>query len=276
MAMVPPTSLAPVLVTASVLVALRPWRRASRSAADVVGVVGTSWGEGRRLRGLAARRQAPRPSPAVTLGSALAHLAGRTVSLETAAWLGRGFVIGGIATVVSPVLGLLAVAGVVGAAVLSQRAVRRRRHDAVLSALPEVIDLFGVAIAAGLPVPGAIGAVSERSPPPIRQPLREAARRMARGQSTAEALDTVESRLGPAVSPLIAALTTGDRMGTPLRDTLAELGTQARLDRRRRAEEAARRLPVTLLFPLVCCTLPAFGLLTVVPLIVGSLRALRL
>ena len=99
---------------------------------------------------------------------------------------------------------------------------------------------------------------------------------MARGQSTAEALGIVGDRLGSAVVPLVAALTAGDRMGNPLRSALAELGVQARLDRRRRAEEAARRLPVTLLFPLVCCTLPAFGLLTVVPLVVGSLRALRL
>jgi hypothetical protein len=38
----------------------------------------------------------------------------------------------------------------------------------------------------------------------------------------------------------------------------------------------ARRLPVKLLFPLVLCTLPAFALLTVVPLLVGSLRELRL
>jgi hypothetical protein len=33
---------------------------------------------------------------------------------------------------------------------------------------------------------------------------------------------------------------------------------------------------VKLLFPLVLCTLPAFALLTVVPLLAGSLRSLRL
>ena len=44
--------------------------------------------------------------------------------------------------------------------------------------------------------------------------------------------------------------------------------------RRREAEERARRLPVQLLFPLVVCVLPAFGLLAVVPLLAGSLPAL--
>ena len=46
----------------------------------------------------------------------------------------------------------------------------------------------------------------------------------------------------------------------------ARLAAEARLERRRAAEATARRVPVKLLFPLVLCTLPAFALLTVVPL----------
>jgi Flp pilus assembly protein TadB len=218
----------------------------------------------------------PRSGPSAAIGSALALLAGRSIGVEGATWLGRAFVVTGSAAVLSPTLALVAGAGVTVAALGSRRAARRRAADAVVEALPEVIDLFGVAVGAGLPVAAAIGTVAGRSPPPVAAPLRDAARRMTRGQSTAEALAAVERALGPPVGPLIAALTAGDRLGSPLRSALAELGAQARLDRRRRAEEAARRLPVTLLFPLVCCTLPAFGLLTVVPLIVGSLQALRL
>ena len=44
--------------------------------------------------------------------------------------------------------------------------------------------------------------------------------------------------------------------------------------RRRRAEEAARRLPVQLLFPLVLCVLPAFVLLAVVPLLLAAVPQL--
>jgi tight adherence protein C len=54
------------------------------------------------------------------------------------------------------------------------------------------------------------------------------------------------------------------------------LATDVRADRRRRAEEAARRVPVKLLFPLVLCVLPAFALLTVAPLLAGALGSLRL
>jgi tight adherence protein C len=66
-----------------------------------------------------------------------------------------------------------------------------------------------------------------------------------------------------------------ERYGTPLLPGLDRLAVDARLDRRRRAEEAARRVPVKLLFPLVLCVLPAFGLLTMTPLLAGALDALR-
>ena len=46
--------------------------------------------------------------------------------------------------------------------------------------------------------------------------------------------------------------------------------------RRVAAEEAARRIPVTMLFPLVMCVLPAFALLTVVPILAATLGDLRL
>jgi pilus assembly protein TadC len=57
---------------------------------------------------------------------------------------------------------------------------------------------------------------------------------------------------------------------------LDRVSVDCRLRRRRAAEEAARRLPVTLLFPLVLTTLPAFALLTIVPLLVGSFSSLSL
>ena len=66
-------------------------------------------------------------------------------------------------------------------------------------------------------------------------------------------------------------LVASERYGVPLTEGLDRVAREARLERRRRAEERARRLPVLLLFPLVLCVLPAFGLLTVVPLLVGSL-----
>ena len=62
----------------------------------------------------------------------------------------------------------------------------------------------------------------------------------------------------------------------PLVAGLDRLAADARDLRRRRAVEAARRVPVRLLLPLVACSLPAFALLTIVPIVVGALEALDL
>ena len=64
------------------------------------------------------------------------------------------------------------------------------------------------------------------------------------------------------------------RYGVPLLPGLERTGLELRLDRRRAAELEARRVPVRLLAPLVTCVLPAFALLTVVPLLAASLEAL--
>jgi pilus assembly protein TadC len=105
--------------------------------------------------------------------------------------------------------------------------------------------------------------------------LGAAAGHVRRGGTTAEALGLLSSA-GPALRPLVEAMAQHDRYGSPLLPALERVAIEARARRRRRAEEAARRLPVTLLLPLVLTTFPAFVLLTVVPLLAGSLGSLSL
>jgi tight adherence protein C len=142
--------------------------------------------------------------------------------------------------------------------------------------MPELVDLFHLAIASGLTVPLAVGAVARRAEGPIADELAAALDEVALGRRLGDALDDVASRAGEVVRPLTAALAASDRYGAPLTDPLARLAAEVRADRRRLAEEAARKVPVKLLFPLVCCVLPAFGLLTLAPLIAGAISALRL
>jgi tight adherence protein C len=153
----------------------------------------------------------------------------------------------------------------------------RRQRAAVAAAVPDLVDLFAVAFASGLNVRLATFAVAERAPPgPVRDALRAVTAGVDAGERLADALERVPSVVGhDAVRPLIGALVDAERYGTALGPTLDRLAADARRARQRRAEEVARRLPVQLLFPLVTCILPAFGLLTVAPLIAGGLRALR-
>ena len=176
---------------------------------------------------------------------------------------------------VAPALAAAPVTWAVAAPVLAARR-GHARHDAALAdQLPDVVDLLALTAAAGLPVAAALVAVGRRPGGPLGVGLGRAGAHVRHGGSTAEALARLAAT-GGAVRPLVDALVQHDRYGTPLLPALERVGIEARAHRRRRSEEAARRLPVTLLFPLVLTTFPAFVLLTVVPLLAGSLGSLSL
>ena len=169
------------------------------------------------------------------------------------------------------------------AGLVARRRNQARRRREVAGAVPDLVDLVGVAVASGLNLRLAIPAVTTCLPPgAVRAALEEVEADVTRGSRLADALTLLPARLDApppadeAVRALVAALVDAERYGTALGPTLDRLAAEARRARQRRAEEAARRIPVKLLFPLVSCVLPAFGLLTVAPLIAGGLRALRL
>jgi Flp pilus assembly protein TadB len=177
--------------------------------------------------------------------------------------------------VVAPALAAVPVAWAVAVPVLAARRERARLDARLHDQVPDVVDLLSLTTAAGLPVGAALVAIGDRPGGPLGAALARAAAHVRRGGSTAGAL-AVLGDVGPPARPLVDALVQHDRYGTPLLPALERVAIEARARRRRRAEEAARRLPVTLLFPLVLTTFPAFVLLTVVPLLAGSLGSLSL
>lgn len=179
-----------------------------------------------------------------------------------------------IAAVLSPPL-----AGLVGLAVWVRRrtAVRRDRRAharSVAAGLPEVVDLLLLCSGAGLTLPLAHPLVAERTPGPVGAALEAAQVAAVGGRSRADALLAELVPLGDRAAALAHVLVDHLRYGVPLVPGLERLSLELRLDRRRRAEESARRVPVRMLGPLVTCVLPAFALLTVVPLLAASLRGL--
>jgi tight adherence protein C len=149
---------------------------------------------------------------------------------------------------------------------------RRARRDARLIAAVDVIEFAALSNSGGLNLLGAVEVISHAGGP-FGDRFTAALESFASGRSLPDAL--VE-HVGdePALRPLIDAWCATERYGTPLGPVLEHLVERSRDDRRRLAEVAARRVPVLLLFPLVCCVLPAVALMTVVPLIIGSLRGL--
>lgn len=152
---------------------------------------------------------------------------------------------------------------------------RRRREARGVEAalrreLPVIVDLVTVAVAAGCTPFHAVEHAARFGPSRIGSALRGVIQVCARGQSFDDALRDLGSSM-PAIRPLADALRTSARLGTPAAPALGRLASEVRADVRRRAEARARTVPVRLCFPLVLCVLPAFGLLTVVPSLLGGL-----
>jgi tight adherence protein C len=158
---------------------------------------------------------------------------------------------------------------------LADRRGQRRREGAVIHELPDLVDLLRLTTLAGLPVSAALRAIHDRPGGVVGAAVAHATWLLDRGATTVQALTAVGESCGPPGRSLVDALVDHDRYGTPLGPSLDRVAIEYRLRRRRRAEEAARRLPVSLLFPLVFATLPAFVLLTIVPLLAGSFQMLR-
>ena len=147
----------------------------------------------------------------------------------------------------------------------------RRLDDAVASELATAVDLIGVGVAAGCTPYLAVDLGARWAPPRVGRALEGVSRACALGQAFDDALRELGIRMSP-VRPLTDALRTSARLGAPVAPALGRLATDVRADLRRRAEARARTVPVRLCFPLVGCILPAFALLTVVPVVLDGLH----
>jgi tight adherence protein C len=213
--------------------------------------------------------------------------------LHTAGWALDADSLLGLKTSLSIVSGAVFLAvgfgtapGIIGAALVAVAAYRapdvvvaRRAKRVRLQMGAHVPDLVEVLVAtteAGLSPLMAFQRAAETTGGPLGRELRLAAREIDLGASWRVSLDALVERTDvPSLRRLALALSRSSRLGTSLTVALRSVATELRAERRLRAEEAARRAPVKMLFPLVFLILPAFLLLTVGPVVLATLRSLH-
>jgi tight adherence protein C len=138
-----------------------------------------------------------------------------------------------------------------------------------------VLDLLVIALQAGLPVGEAFRNLAAAAPNAARPAVDELVDRLHRGARVVDALPVLVEHWGTRALALVAAVSSTEVAGLPLAPTLDRIADDARSHRRRVAEADARRLPVRLAVPLVCCTLPSFVCIAIGPLVIGALSSLR-
>ena len=88
-------------------------------------------------------------------------------------------------------------------------------------------------------------------------------------------LTSVGNRLElPDLQRLLGALARTDTLGSSLAEEIEHLASDVREVRRAAVAQRARTAPVKMLFPLVFLVLPAFLLLTVVPVLLTTVRSI--
>jgi len=155
----------------------------------------------------------------------------------------------------------------------ARRSAHNRRQTA--ADYPDALDLMVLSIRAGYLPAQAIDEVVPFLPLTLRSAFAAVGDAVQCGARFADALQQLPLRLGAFAQPLVDSLSAAERYGLPLAPVLERLAFEARQQRRRDADAAARELPVRLAVPLVLCTLPSFVLLAIVPLLLGALSSLH-
>lgn len=198
-----------------------------------------------------------------------------TISLPEAVAALVGAVALTLITIASPVLAFVTLSLVAGVVTHRRRVGRRSATEARDAALPELIDALVALIRSGLTPSLAWRELPACTPPALDASVRRVIAAIDRGSSFADALADVVDELGSSARALLDVLVTADRYGLPLVPALDRLSSDAAAERRRLAEARSRQLPVRMSLPLVVCTLPAFTLLGIVPILAATLSSLR-
>jgi len=150
-----------------------------------------------------------------------------------------------------------------------------RRRAAVDAEIPQLLDLLAAGSSAGLAAPLALRRATEGLVGPLAEEVRATVRAVDLGARWRDELEGLAERLDlPDLRRAVAALTRTESLGASLVQATSELAASVRQARRAATTERARTAPVKMLFPLVFLVLPAFLLLTVVPVLLTTVRSI--
>ena len=157
------------------------------------------------------------------------------------------------------------------------RLAKKRQHRIRLS-LADVLDLLVVSVEAGLGLDQAMQRVGEElvfAHPELCEELRLINFELRAGKARSEALHNLGERTGvDDVISLVAMLVQTDKFGTSIAKSLRVHSDTLRTKRRQRAEEAAAKTGVKMVFPLVLCIFPAIWVVTLGPAAIKIVQVL--
>ncbi|NLL20424.1 MAG: type II secretion system F family protein [Firmicutes bacterium] len=133
----------------------------------------------------------------------------------------------------------------------------QNRQKEIQKALPDVLDLLLVSVEAGLSFTMSLKRVAEQETGALGKEFARALEEMRLGRTHEESLRGIVKRTGvPDLSSFISAVIQSEQLGSNIAKTLRIQASTMRQKRRQRAEEAAMKAPIKMLFPLVFFIFP--------------------
>ena len=146
---------------------------------------------------------------------------------------------------------------------------RRGRTGEVRRHLPDAIDLLEICVSSGMGLDMAWNAVSDEFRgvcPILADEMALSNLEMHLGARRADAMRNMARRTGcDDISALVATLVQSERFGTSVSQALRTYADAMRAERSSRAEEAAEKLAIKLLFPMVMFIFPCMFIVILGP-----------
>ena len=153
-----------------------------------------------------------------------------------------------------------------------------RRRDEIRRSVPSVLDLMVVCVEAGLSLNAAMQKITEETKNTYRalsEELHLVNQEILIGKTRADAFRNLANRTGvDELRSLAVMLIQADKLGTSIANSLRVLADSMRVKRRQRAEEAAHKTQVKLVFPLVLLIFPELLVILVGPAMITLIKTL--
>ncbi|MGI9156619.1 MAG: type II secretion system F family protein [Marmoricola sp.] len=150
------------------------------------------------------------------------------------------------------------------------------RVELLRRALPDAIDLLTISVESGLGFDAALSQVARNTEGPLAEEFQRMMQEMQIGRSRVEALRSLADRTNlPDVRSFVSAMVQADAFGIPIGKVLRVQSSEIRLKRRQWAEEAAQKVPVKILVPLIFCILPCLFIAVLGPAAISIMGSFK-
>ncbi len=150
------------------------------------------------------------------------------------------------------------------------------RQGAIQKSLPSFLDLLTVSVEAGLGFDAALARVTAKESGPLAEEFQRVLQEIRMGKPRRDALRDLGNRTEvKELSGFVSAVVQADQLGVSIGNVLRVQAQQMRRSRRQRAEEAAMKAPIKMLFPLVFFIFPSLFIVLLGPAVIQLIEAFK-